>query len=140
MRFTEREMTVAVEAVAKHLFVATRPPWRRKGVDAAWEALSKQQAYTRKSAAGELVLPVLQALPERPTVGASPEFSQSEYAAAAEEATRALMEHRSPGAWEKMPKGRRSRRIAMIVALTRMAVAAMPVRQDPDAIVVPDHL
>ncbi len=140
MRFTEREMTVAVEAVARRLLGATRPPWRRGGADAAWEALAPIDRYNRKSAAGEMVLPALQALPERPTVGSRPVFDDAEYTRAAEEATRALLEHRTPGAWDAMPERRRARLVRMTAALTREAVEAMPVRQDPDDLVVPDHL
>ncbi|WP_193608134.1 hypothetical protein [Nocardioides lijunqiniae] len=140
MRFTEHEMTVAVDAVARRLHAATRPPWKRGGADAAYDALSKADAYPRKSAAGEIVLPVLTALPERPTVGARPEFSGAEYEQAAEEGSRQLLDHRKPGAWDAMPAKRRRRLVAAAADLTRVGVAAMPVRQDPDALVVPDHL
>ncbi|HEX5769739.1 MAG TPA: hypothetical protein VFY11_02160 [Nocardioidaceae bacterium] len=140
MRFTEREMTVAVDAVARRLFTATRMPWRRGGSDAAWEALAPIERYNRKTAVGETILPALLALPERPTVGARPAFDDEEYAAAAEVGARALLEHRSPDAWDRMPVRRRQRLVKANVALTRMAVDAMPVRQDPDAVVVPDHL
>lgn len=125
MRFTEHEMTVAVDAVARHLHAATRPPWRRGSADASYDALDRMRSWRLKVRAGDVVLPVLVALPERPTVGASPEFTAAEYAAAAEQS--------APGTGSR-------RRVAVAVALTRLAVAAMPVRQDPDALVVPDHL
>lgn len=140
MKFTEREMTAAVDAVARELFAATRAPWRRGGSDAAWERLTPIERYNRKAVVGEMVLPVLQALPERPTVGATPAFTDEEYAAAAEDASRALLEHRSPGAWDAMPERRRGRLVRSTAALARRAVAAMPVRQDPDNLIVPDHL
>jgi hypothetical protein len=140
MRFTEREMTVAVESVARAMFAATRPPWRRGGTDEAWGALTTLERYNRKAAVGEAVLPALVALPERPTVGANPEFSDEEYAAAAEVASRTLLEARKPGSWDSMPERRRKRLIRATAALTRSAVAAMPVRQDPDALTAPDHL
>ncbi len=133
-------MTAAVEAVARGLFATTRAPWRRGGTDAAWQGLTRIEKYHRKSAIGEMVLPALQALPERPTVGAHPAFSDDEYTQAAESATRELLEHRSPGTWDTMPERRRRRLVQATSALTRSAVAAMPVRQDPDALVVPDHL
>lgn len=133
-------MTAGVDAVARSLFAATRPPWRRGGVDAAWQALAPVEKYNRRSAAGDMVLPVLQALPERPAVGARPVFDDDEYANAAEAATRALLEHRSPGAWETMPERRRRRLVRATAALTRTAVNAMPVRQDPGDLTVPDHL
>jgi hypothetical protein len=140
VRFTEREMTVGVDAVARALFAATRPPWRRRSVDAAWEALPSIERYNRRAAVGETVLPVLQALPERPTVGAHPPFTPEEYAGAAEAASRDLLEHRRPGSWDAMPERRRKRMVRTTAALTRTAVEAMPVRQDPDDLTVPDHL
>ena len=140
MKFTEREMTAGVDGVARYLFAATRPPWSRGKAEAAWETLAPIEKYNRRSAAGEIVLPVLQALPERPTVGAPPAFSDEEYAEAAQSASRALMEHRNPGSWTAMPERSRKRLVRTTVALTRTAVTAMPLRQDPDDLTVPDHL
>lgn len=140
MDFTEREMTVAVDAVARRTYAATRPPWRRGDVDASWEGLPPVEKYNRRAAVGEMVLPVLQALPERPTIGSRPAFDDAEYVEAAAAATRALLEHRSPGTWEAMPERRRRRLVRTTVALTRSAVEAMPVRQDPGDLTVPDHL
>ena len=140
MRFTEREMTVAVDTVARQMFTATRLPWRRRGADEAWEHLPQTERYRRRSGVGEMVLPALQALPERPTVGGTPSFSNEEYDEAAAAATRALLEQRRPGAWDEMPERRRRRLARVTAALTRRAVAAMPVRQDPDQPEVPDHL
>lgn len=140
MRFTEHEMTVAVDAVARRLFAVTRPPWRRGDVDAAYDALTMAERYPRKVAAGEIVLPVLTALPERPTVDARPEFTQSEYDEAAEAGSRQLLDHRRPGAWEAMSTRRRRRIVTAAAQLTRVGVGAMPIRRDPDALFVPDHL
>lgn len=140
VRFTERELTAGVDAVARHLFAATRPPWRRGRLEQEWQALAPIEKYNRRSAAGEMVLPALQALPERPTVGTHPVFSDEEYAGAAESATRTLLEHRSQGAWDAMPERRRKRLVRTTASLTRQAVEGMPVRQDPDDLAVPDHL
>ncbi|MDP3968874.1 MAG: hypothetical protein Q8Q02_11385 [Nocardioides sp.] len=128
MRFTEHELTVAVEAVARRLDATTRAPWSRKKAAERWDGLSKMQRYERLSAAADLVLPVLAALPERPTVGSSPAFSAEEYTAAVEQA-------RGSAA------GKRERMAVVVLAdLARRGVAAMPVRRDPDAFEVPDHL
>ena len=140
MRFTEHEMTTGVDAVARELFAATRPPWRRGRAEQAYDGLDRGQRYHRLAAAGEIVLPVLVALPERPTVGATPTFSDEEYAEAAAAAIREVHEHRSPGGWEALGTRRRRALVAVAARLTRTAVAAMPPRQDPDALVVPDHL
>lgn len=140
MRFTEHEMTVAVDAVARRLHAATRPPWRRGDAEASYDALERMKKWRLKVTAGEVVLPVLTALPERPTVGARPEFTDAEVTTAAQAAGRDVMEHRKPGAWDAMATKRRARLVATAVELTRVAVAGMPVRQDPDALIVPDHL
>ncbi len=140
MRFTEHEMTVGVDAVARELFAATRPPWKRQGSAAAFEALDKARRYRHKAAAGEVVLPVLTALPERPTVGATPVFSDAEWREAAELGSREVLDFRTPGGWEAMGERKRRKVVDGAVALTRVAVAAMPLRSDPDALVVPDHL
>lgn len=119
MKFTEREMTVGIDKVAQQLFTATLPPWR-KAKETAWELLPKFEKYQRKAAVGEAVIPALIALPERPTVGATPEFTKDEYAEAAGSKAKAR--------------------------LTKLVVEAMPVRKDPDALlgtddfVVPDTL
>lgn len=138
MRFTEHELTVSVDAVARSLFSATRPPWRRREVEAAWESLPRLDKYHRKAAVGEAVLPALVRLPERPTVGARPHFTDEEYVEAATAASQALLESRTPGAWEAMSERKRRRLVRATSMLTRQAVAAMPVRQDPDALIGPD--
>ena len=72
-------MTVAVDAVARRGFGATRMPCRRGAAEDAWESLPTLEKYNRRSVVGEMVLPALVALPERPTVGATPQFSDEEY-------------------------------------------------------------
>lgn len=140
MQFTEREMTVAVDEVARSMYAATRPPWKRGETGDAWEALPRVERYNRRAAVGETLIPSLLALPERPTVGERPTFSGEEYDAAAEAGSRALLEQRSPGTWDTMSDRKRRRVVKASAALLRAAVQAMPVRQDPDAPVVPDHL
>ncbi|WP_299054672.1 hypothetical protein [uncultured Nocardioides sp.] len=139
MRFTEREMTVGVKAVAQQLMVATKP-FGRGSVEERWERLTPMGRYEKLAAAGELVLPLLVGLPDRPTVGATPEFTTEEWEDAAAEAQRSAADARSPGSWDALSERKRRGAVAVVVRLGRTAVAAMPVRQDPDAIVVPDHL
>ncbi len=124
MKFTERELTVAVDELAQQLFAATRPRWKRKGVDEAWRELPAMQKYGHRTAVADLALPVLIALPERPTVGAVPEFTDAEWTAAAEAGF----------------PDRDEQHKTVAVAMARDAVRLMPIRQDPDAIIVPDHL
>lgn len=140
MKFTEPEMTKAVEAVARQLFAATRPPWKRGDLAQGWRELKPIERYNNLAAAGEVVLPVLVALPERPTVGATPEFSDQEYLDAAEGASRELMEHRQPGVWESLSERKRRKLNQGTAELARVAVEGMPLRQDPDALNIPDYL
>ena len=140
MRFTEHEMTVGVEAVGRRLFASIPKLARRVAGATEWEELDRMGRYRHIAAAGELVLPGLTALPERPTVGARPEFTDEEYAEAADAGCRARMDKDEPGAWDALPERRRRKYVDPVVGLLRVAVAAMPVRQDPDALIVPDHL
>jgi hypothetical protein len=140
VRFTEREMTVGIDLVAQRLHAAMRGPFRRRDAAAVWDDLAAFAKYQRRAAVGEAVIPALLALPDRPTVGATPEFTAAEYQAAAEESTRSLLEVRKPGAWDGMSEKKRSRLTRATAALTRSVVEAMPVRQDPDALLVPDDL
>lgn len=141
MKFTENEMTVAVDAAARYLFGARQLPWRRRRTQARWDQMKPFTKYQHRSAAGEMVLPTLTALPERPTYGARPAFTAEELTEAAEAGARGLFEHRSPGGWEKLAPRRRKALIRITVLITRLALEAMPVRPDPEApLQVPDHL
>jgi hypothetical protein len=140
VKFTEREMTVGIDLVAQRLHAISRGKFRARAVAAAWDDLAAYAKYQRRAAIGEAVLPALLALPERPTVGATPEFTAAEYEAGAEESTRSLLEVRKPGAWDGMSAKKRARMVKATAALTRSVVEAMPVRQDPDALIVPDDL
>jgi hypothetical protein len=140
MKFTEREMTVAIDVAAQHLHAATRGPLRRRDAASAWDDLDAFSKYQRRAAVGEVVIPSLLALPERPTVGATPEFTPEEYADAAASATQSLLEVRTPGAWDGLSSRKRQRLIASAAELTRSVVEAMPIRRDPDALIVPDDL
>jgi hypothetical protein len=140
MKFTEREMTVGIDLVAQRLYAAMRGPFRKRDAAAAWDELAAFAKYQRRAAVGEAVIPALLALPDRPTVGATPEFSPAEYEAAAEESTRSLLEVRKPGAWDGMSAKKRGTLTRATAALTRSVVEAMPVRRDPDALIVPDDL
>ncbi|GAA1143593.1 hypothetical protein [Ornithinicoccus hortensis] len=143
MQFTERELTAAVEAAARLTMAASSPPWRRKDADTAWEDAPALKKYQYRAAAGEVVLPALTALPERPVVGARPEFTEQELGEAAEGVVRHQVEARREGAWEKLSDRKRAALVASTVAFVRAALAAMPVRRDPDDpenFVVPDHL
>lgn len=140
MKFTEREMTVGIDLVAQQMYAAMRGPLRRKDAAAAWEDLAAFAKYQQRAAVGEAAIPALLALPERPTVGATPDFTPAEYAAAAEDSTRRLLEVRKPGSWDGLNEKKRARLTGATAALTRAVVEAMPLRRDPDALLSPDSL
>jgi hypothetical protein len=140
MRFTEHEMTVAVAAVARQAF-ETLPGFMRRKVGAStWVELPKMDRYHLLSASSKLLIPGLTALPERPTVGATPAFSEEEYAEAAETALRERADRDEPGTWEGISERKRRKQVEAAAVTLRIAVESMPHRQDPDALIVPDHL
>lgn len=124
MRFTEREMTVAIDRLAQQAYAASLPRRKRKNADAEWHALPPIQKYGVRSTVADLALPVLIALPDRPTVGAVPQFSDDEWASSVEAG---------------FPEADEAHRAAALV-MARAAVEVMPIRQDPDALVIPDYL
>lgn len=126
MRFTEHELTVAVTAAAK---VVAGGKGRRARGDAAWEAMSKLERYHLLEAVGSQVLPVLLALPDvEVPAGTRPTFTDAQIAGAVE------------GTLGDSGVGRLRQKVAVAARLTlvRTALAQLPVRQDPDALIVPD--
>ena len=129
MRFTEHELTVAVTAAAKAV-AAGRARRRTKG-EAAWDSLSKIERYHLLEAVGSQVLPVLLALPDvEVPAGTRPSFTDAQITAAVEET---LGE-------SGVGRIRQKVTVAARLTLVRTALAQLPVRQDPDALVVPDSL
>ena len=132
MRFTEHELTLALTGAAKSL-LSVQDKSVRKGqrtVEDAWEALSKYQRFQLLDGLGDQLLPVLVALPDVEVApGTRPTFTDAEIKAAVEE--RAGAEAR--GLKGKVVVGAR-------VALVKVALEHLPPRQDPDALIVPDHL
>jgi len=132
VRFTERELTVALEGAAKAV-LATQDKSVRKGrrtPDEAWDALTRYQRFQLLDGLGDQVLPVLVALPDVDVaVGTRPTYTDEQVAGAVEERL-------GPGL-----KGvRRKVLVKARTALVQVALASVPPRQDPDALIVPDHL
>mgnify|MGYP000860343241 FL=1 len=122
MRFTERELTVALEGAAKAV-LATQDKTVRKGrrtPDEAWQALTRYQRFQLLDGLGDQVLPVLVSLPDvEVAVGTRPTFTDQQVAAAIEERL-------DPGL-----KGiRRSVLVKARTALVQVALAAVPPRQE----------
>lgn len=129
MRFTEHELTVAVTAAAK--IVAGGRLGRRGTGEEKWEAMSKVERYHLLEAVGGQVLPVLLALPDiEVAAGTRPTFTDAQIAAAVQETM------------GETGIGRMRQKVALAARLTlvRTALAQLPVRQDPDALIVPDSL
>ena len=131
MRFTERELTPALEGAAKSV-LAVQDKTVRKGrrtTDEAWQALSRYQRFQLLDGLGDQLLPVLVALPDvEVAAGTRPTFTEAQVSAAVE---------------ERLGEVRGLKRKVLLqarVALVRIALESVPPRQDPDALVVPDHL
>jgi hypothetical protein len=132
MRFTERELTAAMEGAAKSV-LATQDRAVRKGrrtPDDAWAALSRYQRYQMLDGIGDQLLGVLVALPDVDVpVGTRPTFSDQQIAAAVQER-----------AGEELRGVRGKVMLKARVTLVRLALSHVPPRADPDALTVPDHL
>ncbi len=135
MRFTERELTVALEGAAKSV-LAVQDKTVRKGrrtADEAWAALTRYQRFQLLDGLGDQLLPVLVSLPDvEVAIGTRPTFTNAQISAAVEE--RLALERLSvKGLKRKVLQQAR-------IALVKIALEAVPPRQDPDALIVPDHL
>lgn len=129
MRFTEHELTLAVQAAAKTL-AGAKARRRTGGAEAAWEAMSKIERYHVLEGVGSQILPALVALPDvEVAAGTRPTFTDAQVMRAVEETM-----------GEGGGKLRRKVAVAARVVLIKNALAGLPPRQDPDALVVPDSL
>lgn len=132
MRFTEAELTAAMNGVAKAALAAQSKDIRKGKVDLeqAWIDLGGYGRYQLLEPLGSQVLPILTALPDRPrTVGERPSFTTAEIREAVEADTG--------------QEGGRLRRKALVltrVALVQTALAHVPPWTDPDSFDVPDSL
>jgi len=130
MRFTEHELTRAMEAAAKSV-LAVRRSNRRRDVEQVWAGMTRYQRYQLLDSLGDQVLPVLVALPDvEVATGTRPTYTDAQV----EQVVRERL--------DATPGGRLRRAVVLKarVALVQAALAGVPPRQDPDALVVPDHL
>ncbi|QIK75812.1 hypothetical protein [Nocardioides piscis] len=127
MRFTEHELTRAVEAAARTVARA-KARKRAGGADAAWEALTRIERYYLLDGVGSQVLPVLIALPDVEVApGTRPTFTDAQIVAAVESTLA-----------DGGGRLRRKVTVAARVALVRAALAELPPRMDPDALTTSD--
>jgi hypothetical protein len=131
VRFTERELTVALEGAAKSMLAVQDKSVRKKQrtADDAWAALTRYQRFQLLDGLGDQLLPVLVSLPDVDVApGTRPTFTDAQIAAAVE---------------ERLGDVRGIKRRVLLagrVALVKIALETVPPRADPDALVVPDHL
>ena len=129
MRFTEHELTAAVTGAAKSV-VASRKKFRKGGVDidTAWDDMDRYQRFQLLDALGSQILPVLVALPDVDVEpGTRPSYS-----------TRQVTETVTGLVGDDIGKLRRAVVIKARTALVQTALAHVPPRLDPDALINPD--
>ena len=125
MRFTEHELTAALTGAAK-LVVSTGRRFRRSGadIDEAWAAMDRYERFKILDALGNQVLPVLVALPDVDVApGTRPSYPDS----VVSEVVAGLVGE----------EGGRLRRAVVVkarTALVQHALASVPPRLDPDAL------
>lgn len=125
MRFTEHELTVALAGAAK-LMVASNRKLRRKGVDVntVWDEMDRYQRFKILDGLGEQILPALVALPDVPVEpGTRPSYTDQEVA----EVVSGLVD-------DGVPRIRRAVVVKARTVLVQAALAALPPRLDPDAL------
>ena len=131
MRFTERELTLALTGAAKTVLAAQDKSVRkgRRTADEAWEALTKFERFQLLDGLGGQLLEPLVGLPDvEVEIGTRPTFTEAQISAAVE---------------DRLGDVRGVRRKVLLtarVALMKVALEHVPPRQDPDALIVPDHL
>ncbi|TWH00727.1 hypothetical protein L615_002000000500 [Nocardioides sp. J9] len=125
MRFTEHELTAALNGVAKQLLASDRK-LRRKGVDpeTAWAEMDRYQRFRMLDALGDQVLPVLVALPDVDVApGTRPTYDD-----------KVVSEVVSGLLGEGRGRVRRAAEVKARTALVQLALASIPPRLDPDAL------
>ena len=132
MRFTEHEMTAALTGAAKTVLAAQRKDVRRGKVDidTVWKELGGYQRFQLLDQLGSQLLPVLVALPDVDVaVGTRATYTDREVSETVEDVL-----------GDGGGKLRRAVLVKARTALVQSALAHLPPRQDPDALIVPDHL
>lgn len=132
MRFTEHELTAAVTGAAKEVLAAQRKDVRKgkQDIDVVWDEMGRYQRFQLMDAVGTQVLPVLVALPDVDVEpGTRPTFNDEQVTGAVEGLV-----------GEELGRVKRKVLVKARVALVQTALAHVPPRSDPDALIVPDHL
>jgi hypothetical protein len=132
VRFTEHEMTAALTGAAKSVLATQRKDVRRgkADIDTVWDELDRYDRFQLLDQLGSQLLPVLVALPDvEVAVGTRASYTDREVSETVESVL-----------GDGGGKLRRAVVVRARTALVQSALAHLPPRQDPDALVVPDHL
>lgn len=123
MRFTEHELTAAVNGAAKSVLAAKKLRKRGTDVDTAWEGLKPLERFKLLDAVGSQILPVLVALPDVDVApGERPSYS-----------TRQVQETVAEIVGDDLGRLQRAVAVKARTALVQTALAHVPPRVDPDA-------
>lgn len=126
MRFTEHELTAALTRAAKTVVASNRKV--RKGgkdIDTVWDEMDRHQRFKVLDALGTQILPVLVALPDvEVEPGTRPSYTNSQVA----ETITGLV-------GDELGKLRRAAVIKARTLLVQTALANVPPRLDPDALI-----
>jgi hypothetical protein len=128
MRFTEHELTAALTGAAKAVLAAQRKDVRKGGVDidTAWDGLDRLERFRLLDGLGEQILPVLVALPDVDVApGTRPSYTDKQVS----EIVSGLVGDESGG------RLRRAVTVKTRTVLVQTALAHVPPRIDPDALI-----
>jgi hypothetical protein len=131
MRFTEHELTAALTGAAKVVLAAQRKDVRRGrvDVDTVWDEMDRYQRFQLLDRLGGQILPALVALPDVEVApGTRPTYTDSQV----RETVEGLV-------GDDTGRMRRAVVVKARTALVQSALGHLPPRQDPDALIVPDH-
>jgi hypothetical protein len=132
VRFTEHELTAALTGAAKAVLATQRKDVRRgrSDIDTVWDEMDRYQRFQLLDRLGSEILPVLVALPDVEVApGTRPSYSDREVSDTVEAQV-----------GDGLGRVRRVVLVKTRTALVQSALEHLPPRQDPDALVVPDHL
>ncbi|WP_028660983.1 hypothetical protein [Nocardioides insulae] len=131
MRFTENELTAALTGAAKAVVAADRKHRKRGAdIDEVWDGMDRYQRFTMLDALGSQILPVLVALPDvEVEPGTRPTFTEQQ-----------VKDTVTDLVGEEHGRLRRAVLIKSRIALVQTALAHVPPRLDPDAILPTDGL
>ena len=130
MRFTEHELTAALTGAAKSVLAAQRRDIRKGGVDVdeVWDSMDRYEKFQLLDALGGQILPVLVALPDVEVApGTRPSYPD-----------RQISEVVAGLVGDEGGRLRRAVAVKARTALVQTALAHVPPRLDPDALIGPD--